>query len=233
MNRMKMKIKKKKMGDGKVAYNQINKPDIKVIVPATVATLAQYKYTPVPRARRSCELRERERERERERDAKGSVRLDVESLPSGMARSSEPTLFDDLGRLSLFSGDDDDGEQRGHVLPADSSAGASSRTPPAPPPSSQSEVAGRRRRVRYTAFLLDDISRCSLLDWMRDLGAESPGDWTVSCDHVTIHHMPSAEQLANFPFGVPCDMRVLGVAGDERGGAITSRFPTFHSQPQR
>ena len=140
-----------------------------------------------------------------------------------MARSSEPTLFDDLGRLSLG---DDDVEQRGHVLPADSSAGPSSRTP-----SSQSKVAGRRRRVRYTAFLLDDISRCSLLDWMRDLGAESPGDWTVSCDHVTIHHMPSAEQLANFPFGIPCDMRVLGVAGDERARAIHVEVPDFVPQP--
>jgi len=86
-------------------------------------------------------------------------------------------------------------------------------------------------RVRYTAFLLDDVSRCSLLDLMRELGAESPRDWTATCDHLTICHAPSDAHLADFPFGIPCQMAVLGVAGDDRARAVHVDVPDFVPQP--
>jgi hypothetical protein len=48
-------------------------------------------------------------------------------------------------------------------------------------------------RVRYLAFLLDDLSRCSLLDWVRELGGEGANEerWVVSADHCTIAHAPT------------------------------------------
>lgn len=87
------------------------------------------------------------------------------------------------------------------------------------------------RKVRYTAFLLDDVSRCALLNWMCELGAESPSEWTTFCDHVTVHHAPTAAQLASFPFGIPCEMAVLGAAGDERARAVHVDVPDFVPQP--
>ena len=88
-------------------------------------------------------------------------------------------------------------------------------------------------RVRYLAFLLDDLSRCSLLDWVRELGGEGANEerWVVSADHCTIAHAPTPEQLASFPWGVACEMRVLGVAGDARARAVHVEVPDFVPAP--
>ena len=78
-------------------------------------------------------------------------------------------------------------------------------------------------RVRYLAFLLDDVSRCSLLDWVAELSGGHPGadddGWTVHADHVTVAHRDASgfdAALASFPWGMACEMRVLGIAGDAR-----------------
>lgn len=132
------------------------------------------------------------------------------------------------GGGSVYEGDV--GAREHGVGVASPSYGASAG-PSRTPNSSSVKRSSSRQRVRYTAFLLDDLSRCSLLVWMREMGAESPGDWVTTCDHVTIHHSPSAAQLASFPFGVPCEMRVLGAAGDERSRAVHVDVPDFVPQP--
>lgn len=144
-------------------------------------------------------------------------------------RVMEPP-FDDLARLSLYGGGGGGAAGRDHGTPPNNPAPSASAAGPTHTPTS-ARRGGSRATVRYTAFLLDDLSRCSLLDWMRELGAESPSNWVTHCDHVTIHHSPSEAQLTAFPFGIPCEMRVLGAAGDERARAVHVDVPDFVPQP--
>ena len=75
-------------------------------------------------------------------------------------------------------------------------------------------------RVRFLAFLLDDLSRGLLMAHVHELGVADADGWTTHADHVTFIHTPSAEQLASFPWGVECEMEVVGFAGDERCCAV-------------
>jgi DNA-nicking Smr family endonuclease len=93
-------------------------------------------------------------------------------------------------------------------------------------------------RVRYLAFLLDDVSRCSLLDWVAELSGGHPGadddGWSVHADHVTVAHRDAPgfdAALASFPWGMACEMRVLGIAGDARARAVHVEVPDFVPQP--
>ena len=93
-------------------------------------------------------------------------------------------------------------------------------------------------RVRYLAFLLDDVSRCSLLDWVAELSGGHPGadddGWTVHADHVTVAHRDASgfdAALASFPWGMACEMRVLGIAGDARARAVHVEVPDFVPHP--
>ena len=93
-------------------------------------------------------------------------------------------------------------------------------------------------RVRYLAFLLDDVSRCSLLDWVAELSGGHPGadddGWTVHADHVTVAHRDASgfdAALASFPWGMSCEMRVLGIAGDARARAVHVEVPDFVPHP--
>ena len=80
-------------------------------------------------------------------------------------------------------------------------------------------------RVRFLAFLLDDLSRGLLLAHVHELGVADDDGWTTHADHVTFAHTPSAEQLASFPWGVPCEMEVVGFACDERCRAVQVDVP--------
>jgi hypothetical protein len=106
---------------------------------------------------------------------------------------------------------------------------------PTPSQLAPSESSSSDDPVRYLAFLLDDVSRCLLLDWTRDLGGEDGGEhargWIVHADHCTIAHSPTEAQLATFPWGLECEIRVLGVAGDARARAVHVELPDFIPQP--
>ena len=82
-------------------------------------------------------------------------------------------------------------------------------------------------RVRFLAFLLDDLSRGLLLAHVHELGVADDDGWTTHADHVTFAHTPSAEQLASFPWGVPCEMEVVGFACDERCRAVQVDVPSW------
>jgi hypothetical protein len=82
-------------------------------------------------------------------------------------------------------------------------------------------------RVRFLAFLLDDLSRGLLMAHVHELGVADADGWTTHADHVTFIHTPSAEQLASFPWGVECEMEVVGFAGDERCCAVQVDVPTW------
>ena len=82
-------------------------------------------------------------------------------------------------------------------------------------------------RVRFLAFLLDDLSRGLLMAHVHELGVADADGWTTHADHVTFIHTPSAEQLASFPWGVECEMEVVGFAGDERCRAVQVDVPTW------
>ena len=82
-------------------------------------------------------------------------------------------------------------------------------------------------RVRFLAFLLDDLSRGLLLAHVHELGVADDDGWTTHADHVTFAHTPSAEQLASFPWGVPCEMEVVGFACDERCSAVQVDVPSW------
>jgi len=87
-------------------------------------------------------------------------------------------------------------------------------------------------RVRFLAFILDDISKCCLLDWVRDLGIETGGDgWTTHADHVTFVYTPSQSQLNQFPWGVECEMQVVGVAADAQARAVQVDVPDWLPRP--
>jgi hypothetical protein len=81
--------------------------------------------------------------------------------------------------------------------------------------------------VRFLAFLLDDLSRGLLMAHVHELGVADADGWTTHADHVTFIHTPSAEQLASFPWGVECEMEVVGFAGDERCRAVQVDVPTW------
>ena len=82
-------------------------------------------------------------------------------------------------------------------------------------------------RVRYLAFLLDDISRGMLLAHVHALGVADEDGWTTHADHVTFFHTPSAEQLASFPWGVECEMEVMGFACDQKCRAVQVDVPSW------
>jgi hypothetical protein len=82
-------------------------------------------------------------------------------------------------------------------------------------------------RVRFLAFLLDDLSRGLLMAHVHELGVADADGWTTHADHVTFIHTPSAEQLASFPWGLECEMEVVGFAGDERCCAVQVDVPTW------
>ena len=81
--------------------------------------------------------------------------------------------------------------------------------------------------MRFLAFLLDDLSRGLLLAHVHELGVADDDGWTTHADHVTFAHTPSAEQLASFPWGVPCEMEVVGFACDERCRAVQVDVPSW------
>ena len=82
-------------------------------------------------------------------------------------------------------------------------------------------------RVRYLAFLLDEISRGMLLAHVHALGVTDEDGWTTHADHVTFFHTPSAEQLASFPWGVECEMEVVGFACDQSCRAVQVDIPPW------
>ena len=154
--------------------------------------------------------------------------------------SSGPPVVDRFDRLTLARGDGDGSGTRarmsGHPAGGERSSSSSCSCSGNTSTGGVGGEGGRPEasssvRVRYTAFLLDDGSRDALLAFMRELGAAPPLEWSVTCDHVTIQHTPSEAQLASFPFGVPCEMAVLGVAGDERARAVHVDVPDFVPQP--
>jgi hypothetical protein len=71
----------------------------------------------------------------------------------------------------------------------------------------------------------------ALVQWLSSLGAEIPPDWNTFADHVTIAHQPSRAHLARFPWGLPCEMRVLGVAADWRAQAVHVDVPDWVPPP--
>jgi hypothetical protein len=87
-------------------------------------------------------------------------------------------------------------------------------------------------RVRFLAFLLDDISKCCLLDWIRDLGMEDGAEgWVTHADHVTFTHTPTEREKEIWPWGLEVQMTVVGVAGDDKVRAVQVDVPDWLPRP--
>ena len=89
------------------------------------------------------------------------------------------------------------------------------------------------KEVRYTAFLLDEDSRVSLLAWTSEVGHVVPPEWTTSADHLTLCHRPSPERMLEYTgmCGFRCELKVLGVAKDHRTLAVHVDVPDYIPNP--
>ena len=89
------------------------------------------------------------------------------------------------------------------------------------------------KEVRYTAFLLDEDSRVSLLAWTSEVGHVVPPEWTTSADHLTLWHRPRPERMVEYTgmCGFRCELKVLGVAKDHRTLAVHVDVPDYIPNP--
>ena len=89
----------------------------------------------------------------------------------------------------------------------------------------------KRRGPIYTAIVLDEPSKDSLLGWWED--NVGPLHQNIYAHHMTIQFGPSEEDVAATPLGDSGSLRVVGIAQDERGQAVVVEpsYPSTKALP--
>ena len=102
-----------------------------------------------------------------------------------------------------------------------------------PPAMSDGRRDGLTKEARYTALILDEDSRVSLLAWTSEVGHVVPPEWTTSADHLTLWHRPSPERMVEYTgmCGFRCELKVLGVAKDHCTLAVHVDVPDYIPNP--
>ena len=102
-----------------------------------------------------------------------------------------------------------------------------------PPAMSDGRRDGLTKEARYTALILDEDSRVSLLAWTSEVGHVVPPEWTTAADHLTLWHRPSPERMLGYGgmCGFRCELKVLGVAKDHRTLAVHVDVPDYIPNP--